>query len=37
MASSELDQVQQLMRLTKAPSVQMRFGQMQVELHRQGV
>ena len=37
MASPELDQVQQLMRLTKASSVQMRFGQMQVELHRQGV
>ena len=35
--SGETSQVQQLMRLTKAPSVQMRFGQMQVELHRQGV
>lgn len=37
LSSSELAQVQQLMRLTKAPSLQLRIGQMAVELYRQAM
>lgn len=36
LASPELDQVRRLMRLAKAPVVQMRLGEMEVELHRSG-
>lgn len=36
LASPELDQVRRLMRLAKSPVVQMRLGEMEVELHRGG-
>tara|TARA_R110002094_G_scaffold194680_1_gene167938 strand:- start:231 stop:791 length:561 start_codon:yes stop_codon:yes gene_type:complete len=37
MSSPELDQVQQLMRLARTPSLQTTIGKMQVELYREGV
>lgn len=37
LSSPELDQVQQLMKMTKSPAVQVKLGKMQVELYRQGL
>ena len=37
LSSPELAQVQQLMKLTKAPSLQLRVGQLSVELYRQAL